>query len=86
MRSDPYFPELFDKLVVFFNRFERLPGLRLKSDDFFREFDDIFRSHSPSVYDDAKEALETIITIGYGPREVREIRGCSGGGIKVPGR
>ena len=86
MISDPYFPELFDKLVAFFNRFERLSASRPKPDDFFREFDDIVRSHSVSVYDDAKEALETIIAVIYGRREVREVRGCSGGGVKVSGR
>jgi hypothetical protein len=86
MRSEPYFPDLFDKLVVFFNRFERLSASRLKPDDFFREFDDLVVRHSPSAYEDAKEALETIISALYGPRKVREIRGCSGGGIRVSGR
>lgn len=85
MRSEPYFPELFDKLVVFFNRFERLSALRPKPEDFFREFEEIVVRHSPSVYGDAREALETIISVTYGPRDVREARGCSGGGPKVQG-
>jgi hypothetical protein len=86
MMPDPYFPELFEKLVAFFNRFDRLSGLRPKPEDFFREFDEIFVHHSPSIHREAVEALETIITVLYGSRDIRLARGCSGGGPRIQGR